>query len=174
MSIADDLTKLEQLRHNGALSDDEFARAKAALLSGSPAGADPQLGQHLADQLAEVKHQNELAQIDREWAMEREQFMVMTQYGRKMIPTPGIGIGMALIGGVFGALWTIVALSITGNAPDEGPFPIFKMIFPAFGVIFTIGAIAMGLYVYSRALKYQQAFAAYKARRRQSRPDDFE
>ncbi len=36
MSIADELQKLQQLRQSGAISDDEFAAAKAKLLSGSP------------------------------------------------------------------------------------------------------------------------------------------
>ena len=36
MSIADDLQKLQQLRQSGAINDDEFAVAKARLLSGSP------------------------------------------------------------------------------------------------------------------------------------------
>ncbi len=35
MSIADELQKLQQLRQSGAISDDEFAAAKARLLSGA-------------------------------------------------------------------------------------------------------------------------------------------
>ena len=38
MTLADELTKLEQLRERGSLTDDEFARAKARLLE-SPAPA---------------------------------------------------------------------------------------------------------------------------------------
>src|SRR5882724_8412966 len=34
MSLADDLTRLEELRARGTLSDDEFSRAKARLLDG--------------------------------------------------------------------------------------------------------------------------------------------
>lgn len=33
MSLADELARLEELRRGGALTDDEFARAKATLLS---------------------------------------------------------------------------------------------------------------------------------------------
>lgn len=36
MSLADDLTQLEQLRDRGTLSPDEFQRAKNKLLSGNP------------------------------------------------------------------------------------------------------------------------------------------
>ncbi len=37
MSIADELSKLDELRTRGALSDDEFQRAKQRLLDGPPA-----------------------------------------------------------------------------------------------------------------------------------------
>ena len=41
MSLADDLGRLEEMRSRGALSDDEFQRAKARLLgAAAPPGAD--------------------------------------------------------------------------------------------------------------------------------------
>jgi len=76
MSLVDELTKLEELRRSGALSDAEFTKAKAALLNEAPAGRGLELGEHLADQLAEVKYQNELAQVDREWESERQQYLI--------------------------------------------------------------------------------------------------
>ena len=36
MSLVDELAKLDELRRSGALSDAEFTKAKAALLSGRP------------------------------------------------------------------------------------------------------------------------------------------
>jgi phage shock protein C len=36
MSIADEITRLEELRARGALSQDEFERAKARVISGPP------------------------------------------------------------------------------------------------------------------------------------------
>jgi hypothetical protein len=171
MSLVDELAKLEQLRRSGALSDAEFAKAKAALLNEAPTGPGPQLGEHLADQLAEVKYQNELAQIDREWEIERRQYLIQGQYGIAQEPTAGMGLGAAIVGGVFGAFWTIFAVSLTGGAPDDGPFTIAKVFFPLFGVLFTVGAIAYGVHAYSKAQKYQEAFAAYKARRARVRPE---
>ena len=41
MSLADELAKLEQLHASGALSDDEFARAKARLLDARPTPPPP-------------------------------------------------------------------------------------------------------------------------------------
>ena len=37
-------------------------------------------------------------------------------------------------------------------------------------LVFVAAAIGIGVYSYSRAQKYQQAFAAYKARRTRVRP----
>jgi hypothetical protein len=96
MSIADELTKLEELRRSGALSDVEFAKAKAALLSGSSGQTEQPLAQHLSEQLAEVKHQNELARIDREWEIEQAQYLIVDRYGGRHIPTAGMGIGVAI------------------------------------------------------------------------------
>lgn len=171
MSIADELQKLEELRRTGALSDQEFAQAKAALLAGA-AGPPPEpLGQHLAEQMAEVRHQNELARIDREWEMERQQYLITDRYGARQVPTPGMGIGIAIVGGVFGLLWTVMAFAITGGAPDFGPFGVAHVVFPLLGVVFIGAAVGFGVYCYSRAQKYQRAFAAYQARRRGVRPE---
>jgi hypothetical protein len=174
MSIADELQKLEELRRSGALSESEFARAKAAVLAG---GADPNqqpLGQHLADQLAEVRYQNELARIDREWEADSQKYYLSSRYGQRYLPTPGMGIGIAVVSGVFGLLWTVMAVAITGSAPDVGPFVIAKIVFPLFGVGFIVAGIAYGIYCYSRAQEYQKALAAYQARRRDVRPEQFQ
>ena len=44
MSIADELQKLDALRVSGALSGEEYARAKALILDGAPAPAAPTTG----------------------------------------------------------------------------------------------------------------------------------
>jgi phage shock protein C len=41
MAMSDELAKLDELRQRGVLTDEEFGRAKARLLDGSPAGAAP-------------------------------------------------------------------------------------------------------------------------------------
>lgn len=173
MSIADELGKLEELRRSGALNDSEFAQAKAALLNSSATGAEPPLGQHLADQLAEVKYQNELARIDREWEMELRQYLITDRYGGRQVPTTGMGIGVAIGIGTFGVLWTIMAVTITNFAPNMGPISIVKIVFPLFGVVFTISGIGFGLYCYSRAQKHQRAYAAYQRRRDRLKPEQF-
>lgn len=165
MSLVDELAKLEQLHRSGALSDNEFSQAKAALLNQATAGAEQSHGEHLADHLAEVHYQNELAQIDREWQIERQQHLIRGRFGAVQEPSAGMGIGVAVGGGLFGTFWLIMAVAITAVMPDFGPFSAAKVIFPLVGVLFIGVAIGFGIYVYSRAQKYQQAFAAYKERR---------
>lgn len=173
MSIADELQKLEELRRGGSLTDEEFAQAKARVLAGSSSSPGEQAGQQLSEHLAEVRHQNELARVDREWEMERQKYFITDRYGRRHIPTSGMGIGIAAVGGIFGLLWTIMAISITGSGPADGPFGVARVVFPLFGVVLIVGAIGYGIYCYSRAQEYEKALAAYQSRRRAIGPEQF-
>lgn len=167
MSLADDLNKLNELRFSGALSDAEFEKAKAALLGEAPA-PNPR-----DEQLAAVLLENQLARIDREWETERQQYLIRNGYGFRQVPTTGVGIAAAVIGGGFGTLWTIVAIAMTSLAPNFGPFSVIKIVFPLFGVFFTVFGIVMGVYIYRRAKLYEERFRAYQARRAGVQPEQF-
>src|SRR5579883_2910582 len=139
MSIADELMKLEDLRRSGALSDAEFARAKEAVLAGRSGVAD--------DPAGALRGEAELARIDREWALERENYLVSGRYGwGRHVPTTWEGVLTAVVGGGFGLFWTVTAAGITSAAPDEGPFAVAKVFFPLFGVVFVVGAIGYGVF----------------------------
>jgi hypothetical protein len=162
MGIADELSKLDELRRTGVLSDAEFARAKEAVLAGSSTPTAPR---------ATSSHPNELERLDREWQLERQQYLITDRYGRSLIPTAGMGLATAILGGLFGTFWTIMAVSLTGAAPEFGPFAVAKVIFPLFGVLFTAAAVGFGIYAYRRARQYQEAFEAYRARRERVKPE---
>jgi hypothetical protein len=174
MSLADELAKLEELRTKGALTEAEFASAKKALLA-APAAPEPQLAGHLAAQLDEVKFQNELAQLDREWEIEKEKYMIADRYGRRHIPTAaGSAFGGFLVVG-FGIVWTVVAfiMAVSGsqflaNHPMAGPAEsMIPWVFPCFGVIFVIAGAVMSVNAHAKAQQYEQAHAAYQRRRRE-------
>jgi len=171
VSIVDELQKLEDLRRSGSLTDEEFAQAKATVLAGPTSSTDEPIGQHLSEQLTEVRYQNELARVDREWEIERQRFYITNRYGARQLPTTGMGIGIATVGGIFGLFWTIMAVSITGTGPDAGAFGVVSVVFPLFGVLFIVGAIAFGIYCYSRAQEYQKALAEYHSRREAIQPE---
>ncbi len=61
MTIADELQKLDELRRSGAISFDEFEIAKRKVLEGPQDFTE-------YDHLEEIKAQNEVAQLDREWS----------------------------------------------------------------------------------------------------------
>ena len=165
MGIADDLHKLEQLRQSGSLTDTEFQRAKTILLENPPAiNANP-MSPFVEEQLAQVRFQNELERIDREWEIERDQFRMTGRRGRTYIPTIGTGIGMAIGGGFFGVFWTVIAVMMASVFPDQPPFNIMKFAFPVIGVIFTVLVVCKGITACVRAQKHNDAFLEYKERR---------
>lgn len=174
MSIADELKKLEELRWNGTLTDAEFAQAKAALLAQPAVPApEPAAGPKLDEHLAAVRYQNELARIDREWAMEREKYMVVGKNGTRHVPTAGDGLIGAAVIGVFGSLWTIVALSIMDFGSGFGPPPIIRVAFTLFGVVFAAFGIWSGIHTAQKAEEYTRAHAAYQRRRAAVKPENF-
>ncbi len=169
MGITDELQKLVQLRTSGTLTDAEFAQAKAVLLSNPQASASTDESTFLTEQLLVLRRQNELAQIDREWEIERRQFQMLGRYGRTFTPTIGMGIATAIVGGIFGIFWTVFAFTIT-NASDKfsiepDGFAIVRTIFPILGVLVTCLSIGRGIYCCVLAHGYNEAYRAYQAKR---------
>lgn len=52
-------------------------------------------------------------------------------------------------------------------------FPVAHVVFPLLGIAFIGAAVGFEVCCYSRAQKYQRAFAAYQARRRGVPPRQF-
>ena len=152
MSMADELRKLQDLRAAGTLSDDEFAAAKATVLAGGH--TDVPADRNLEGHLEEIQRQNDVAQLDREWAMERERYMVHGRYGYRYLPSRG----MSLLGGLmvcgFGLVWTVMAASMGA--------PVF---FPIFGLLFIFFGIAVSANAFLKAGQYEEARLHYQRRR---------
>lgn len=153
MSVTDELQKLDELRRNGALSADEFEIAKRKVLEG-PQGAAR------SDHLEEIKTQNEVAQLDREWELERENYMVAGYYGHRLIPRKGSSVFGGLVVVAFGIFWTATAASMTGFG-GAGVF------LPLFGVLFTLFAAGMSINAFVKAGQYEEAQGQYQRRRRE-------
>ena len=154
MSISDELQKLDELRRNGTISADEFEIAKKKVL-GDPQDDIP------SDHLEEIKAQNELAQLDREWDLERENYMIAGKYGHRHIPrkTSSVFGGIFIVG--FGIFWTMMASAMTGFG-NAGIFSFF----PLFGVVFVIAGAAMSINAFVKAGQYKEAQERYQRRRR--------
>jgi hypothetical protein len=159
MNIADELRKLQDLHRAGALTDEEFATAKAAVLAGGSGGSEAAGEGTMREELEEIKLQNEVARLDREWEMERQHYMVAGRYGSQYVPSRG----MSVLGGVFfagfGLIWIVMAASMGGGF--GGGFDLF----PLFGVLFILFGVGTSIYSYTKATQYEEAYQAYQRRR---------
>jgi hypothetical protein len=173
MGLADELWKLQEMHQRGELSDDEYARAKAAVLAGIAPGEGGQLGE-LSRQMDEVARRQELADIDRAWDRERENYFATGTSGGthdahghyvggtpyRYIPTRGGSVGMGVFAAVAGLIWMVFASSI-----GAGPFALFGLVFIAFG-------IGVAVYNYNKAAGYEDAHARYLRRRAKALGED--
>ncbi len=86
MSVADELRKLQELRETGALSEAEFEKAKAAVLSGGPSPAGPAQAPPVPPSSASIEEQTRL------WAM----FIHFSQLLNFPLPVLGLVAPIAL------------------------------------------------------------------------------
>ena len=154
MSIAKELVELETLLRNGTLSRVEFETAKRLVLSGKASGS--------LDPLEEIKIQNEIAQLDRQWTLERESYMVFNHEGPRYIPSKGGSVAGGIAVVLFGTFWTAMATYLTSFAPFS-----FAMLFPAFGILFIVVGAASTIASFNKAQQYSQAEANYHRRRQE-------
>lgn len=149
MTISEEIQKLDELRRSGTLTANEFEIAKRRVLEGSRNSSTD-------DHLEEIKAQNEIAQLDREWELERENYMVSGKHGHRHIPgkvSSAVG-GLLIVG--FGIFWTMGAAS--SHAPS---------FLQLFGVIFVLFGAAMSIYSFATAGEYEEAQERYQLRRRE-------
>lgn len=108
---------------------------------------------HMAENLELIKLQNELEQIDREWMMSRENFMVNGRNGGRSEPSIGSGVFAIVAGVVFGVIWITTASS---HAP---PF------FTLFGLLVVGGVIFGGINMINKSGRLDEARQAHEMRR---------
>lgn len=143
MALIDDLQQLSTLHANGSLTDAEFITAKQQLLQSSPQG-DSRASERLTLEA-------ELARIDREFTLERDQCLVASGYGHQNEPSSA----MRFIFPLFAIVW------LTG-----GGF-IFTMISQVGGGmallpagIIILGLVAMGFMCFNNESKLKRLKAA--------------
>jgi Short C-terminal domain len=163
MNISDEIRKLQELHDRGALTDDEFSQAKAAVLAGASRPADSGEGREIANsQLEILRIQNQIAQLDREWEIESQGFMMRGRYGQQYRPSKWGGLIVGLVAVVGGGIWTVTAFSMSsGMERAPGAFSLF----PYFGFVFIAFGVGIGVYTFVQANRYEEAYAKYQARR---------
>jgi hypothetical protein len=154
MNIAEEIRKLQELHVSGALTDAEFAQAKARVLAGETEAAQADA---LRDQLSELQREQALDRLDRAWDRERESYMVTSRYGHRYRPSKVNSIIMAagIVG--FGLIWGFTAVTFGGGL-HGGLFPLLGAVFVAFG-------LGMASFSFVRANQYDQAYRRYQRQR---------
>ena len=109
--------------------------------------------ERIAEDVAELKYRQELEDIDRQWEIERESFMVSDKHGHRSIPSTGGSVIGGIVVVVFGLFWTVTAAGIGG-----GPIALFGVLFIAFG-------IATSVISFTKAEGYSAAERKYQRRR---------
>lgn len=153
--LVEQLRQLAELHQGGSLSDVEFDAAKNRLLNGAPqpAGASNSL----------IVLQNELAALDRQWMLEREQYQITTRYGSS-IPKEDQGNNYLFTLCGFGVFWMCFSLligAIGGFAKASGTF----WILPLGGIVMIVMGITGGKSMTEKFDAYQRAEAHYQSRR---------
>lgn len=138
----------------------------------------------MSEELETIRQQNELEQVDREWQMEREQYLVHNdKSGSARTPSTGGAVGAVIVGVVmvvFALFWIGMATAMTGGfgaSSSPGlppgypldPKPSFVLsplsCFPLFGVVFLLMVVVSVIVYLSKASRYSQAQQNYQRRR---------
>lgn len=121
----------------------------------------------------QLRIEQEIARLDREWQLGRERFMVRGKDGQIRVPekTPLlIGGGIAV---VFGILWMLFAGGIAAfmgsgiHAVGGGPLSLLPGLFPCFGLLFIAVAIFGTMTAYRKAddfARHQQQYHAERSK----------
>jgi LSD1 subclass zinc finger protein len=117
--------------------------------------------EELSAHLADLRYEQQLERLDREWQIERDDLLVTGRRGGKYRPSFVAGAISILVGGGFGLFWTMMAFGMANAGPGGG----MAAIFPIFGLVFIILAIGSGLSMIVKAQRYAQAEHRYRQRR---------
>jgi len=108
----------------------------------------------IAEDVKALRAFEQLERLDREWVMQRANFMVRGKDGEMSVPGKAGAVAMGIIGVGGGALWTAFAASM--GAPIF--FPLFGLLFIAFGLF---GAVS----VWMKAADFKNSQRDYQQRR---------
>ena len=112
--------------------------------------------EQIAGDVEQIRRQNELEQLDREWMIRRESLMVTGKHGSRHVPGRAGALIGAVIVVVFGIFWI-------GSAASMGA-PGF---FPLFGLLVVAVALFAGVAQFMKAGEYERAEQEYQQRREQ-------
>ena len=150
MSLVEELLKLQKLHDDGLLNDAELAQAKAKLLAETPVTPPTSAinEQALQKQLADIKRQQRVLELDQRWEQERESYYVRGDHGR-YIPTKGHAVFTVVIGVILSCLLFSVG--------SEGGGEVIVI-----GILLMTFIFGTAAYQYTKAEEYEEAEQSYE------------
>jgi LSD1 subclass zinc finger protein len=121
--------------------------------------------ERMAEQLDDLQRRTAIADLDRQWEMEREQYYVADKHGHRHLPTEGSSIVGGIVITVFGVIWTSLACGIGGAIGNHGGPGIVGLLFPLFGIAFVAFGIWNAFNSFNKAEAYKKAEARYRRQR---------
>lgn len=146
---SDELKKLQELFDRGALSADEFAEAKKAVLSRYTLEGESDRSKSLQKQMAQLKLETDLLRVEREWNADRERYIIRRNRGGDYIPTHSGSVVQGLCFVILGAVTFVI-----------GGSQFFLIALPVVGL-----GLLLAAYLYSKASQYNVARLQYEKRR---------
>ncbi|MEN9020138.1 MAG: hypothetical protein ABF370_06475, partial [Verrucomicrobiales bacterium] len=103
-----------------------------------------------------IKLQNQVEQLDLEWMLQRESFMITSKNGGEHLPTTG----SHMVGGIFPAVFGVIWIGFAASMGAPGVFPLFGIVFIAFALFSTVS-------LPGKVKGYQNAHTRHQTYRRQ-------
>jgi hypothetical protein len=102
-----------------------------------------------------ISRERALARLDREWQVQRQQYMIANRYGQRIVPTRSASVlaGAAAVG--FGLVWAVSAAQIAGGGD----------VLSFVGILFMLFGLIVSCLSYAKARRYQRAYDLYRRRR---------
>ena len=151
MSITDEFARLQDLHEQGALTEDEFTAAKAKVLASENTPPAPVQDAGLRRDVQRLGLQNQILQLDQDWAREQDQLMLVGKGGTRVIPSRERNSFSAILVGSIGLL----IAGVSASAPHAGLITFM-------GVAMLTIAIVAGISGNSKADAYEQAEERYR------------
>lgn len=115
--------------------------------------------ERISEDLKVIRLQNDLEQLDREWAQERETYMTTNKDGSRSKPSAAGSVVGGIVAGGAGLVWMVMTAGV-GHMGGPSGLPLFGLVFIGIGLWAMISGI-------SRADRYRVAEAGMQERRRQ-------
>ncbi len=125
--------------------------------------------EELSDRLDSLTSHNEVAELDRDWEVERKKYLIVGRHGSTFVPTKIESIFTALIAVTIGAVWTTFASLVALLMVSSSLLALPVIIFPVVGLLILVSGIQTGITGVSKAEGYKRAEDRYHRRRAELR-----